>query len=103
MPRSSTSCCRRLRSSPIRAAWTIGPIAELIATDPDAPDARNLFRVHWYNGADRRHLVSVPCYITLPPALSGVPATIVVVLGDRFPMIGAHKVLAAYACWFHVS
>lgn len=73
-------------------------VAGLIATDPDEPKARNLFRVHWYNGADRRRLASVPCHITLPPALSGVPATIVVVLGDRFPMIAAHKVLAAYAC-----
>src|SRR5262249_21156584 len=27
-----------------------------------------------------------------------VPAPIVVLLGRRFPMIGAHKVLAAYAC-----
>jgi cysteine synthase len=26
----------------------------LHAVDPDAPDPRNLFRVHWYNGADRR-------------------------------------------------
>jgi cysteine synthase len=34
----------------------------------------------------------------LPPALTGVPARIVLALGDRFPMIGAHKVLAAYGC-----
>ena len=32
------------------------------------------------------------------PTLTGVDAPIVVALGDRFPMIGAHKVLAAYAC-----
>ena len=31
-------------------------------------------------------------------ALTGVKAPIVVLLGRRFPMIGAHKVLAAYAC-----
>jgi cysteine synthase len=36
--------------------------------------------------------------VVLPSALTGVVAPIVVVLGDRFPMIGAHKVLAAYAC-----
>jgi cysteine synthase len=30
--------------------------------------------------------------------LTGVAAPIVVALGDRFPMIRAHKVLAAYAC-----
>ena len=34
----------------------------------------------------------------LPEALTGVKAAIIVVLGDRFPMIRAHKVLAAYAC-----
>ena len=34
----------------------------------------------------------------LPPELTGVEAPIVVALGDRFPMIGAHKVLAAYGC-----
>ncbi|MCA9715079.1 MAG: pyridoxal-phosphate dependent enzyme, partial [Myxococcales bacterium] len=34
----------------------------------------------------------------LPPSLTGVPATIVVLLGWTFPMIQAHKVLAAYAC-----
>ena len=34
----------------------------------------------------------------LPSALTGVDAPIVVALGDRFPMIGSHKVLAAYAC-----
>ena len=34
----------------------------------------------------------------LPKSLTGVDATIVVALGDRFPMIGAHKVLAAYGC-----
>ncbi|MHB1525967.1 MAG: pyridoxal-phosphate dependent enzyme [Candidatus Dormibacteria bacterium] len=72
-------------------------LAGLAGIDPDAPDPRNLFRVHWYNGAERRSLVPVPDHLLLPPALTGVPATIVVALGDRFPMIGAHKVLAAYA------
>jgi cysteine synthase len=36
--------------------------------------------------------------MVLPPELTGVKAPIVVLLGCRFPMIGAHKVLAAYAC-----
>ena len=35
---------------------------------------------------------------SLPRSLTGVDATIVLALGDRFPMIGAHKVQAAYAC-----
>jgi len=72
--------------------------AALADLDPDAPHPLNLFRVHWYNAEDRRGLVSVPVHLELPPALTGVPATIVVVLGQLFPMIAAHKVLAAYAC-----
>jgi cysteine synthase len=34
----------------------------------------------------------------IPPSLSGVAAPILVALGNRFPMIRAHKVMAAYAC-----
>ncbi len=64
--------------------------------DPDAAHPLNLFRVHWYNDADRRGQVGVPEHVVLPPELTGVEAKIVVVLGDRFPMIAAHKVLAAY-------
>ena len=75
------------------------PIRDALAeVDPDAPDPRNLFRVHWFNGADRRSMVDVPEHVVLPPELTGVEAPIVVALGDRFPMIAAHKVLAAYAC-----
>jgi cysteine synthase len=70
----------------------------LAGVDPDAPDARNLFRVHWHNAADRRGTAGVPQHVVLPSALTGVEAPIVVALGDRFPMIAAHKVLAAYAC-----
>jgi cysteine synthase len=65
---------------------------------PDDPDARNLFRVHWYNGADRVSVVDVPDHLVLPRELTGVDAQIVVALGDRFPLIRAHKVLAAYGC-----
>jgi len=65
---------------------------------PDDPDPLNLFRVHWYNGADRVSLVDVPDHLVLPRELTGVDARIVVALGDRFPLIGAHKVLAAYGC-----
>jgi cysteine synthase len=66
--------------------------------DPDAPDPANLWRVHWFNGADRKRRVPVPEHIVLPRELTGVNARIVVLLGRYFPMIGAHKVLAAYAC-----
>ncbi len=76
-----------------------GPVqAALGAVDPDAAHPLNLFRVHWYNGADRRGAVNVPEHVVLPASLTGVEARIVVALGDRFPMIRAHKVLAAYAC-----
>jgi cysteine synthase A len=70
----------------------------LTGVDPDAPDAQNLFRVHWYNDAARSGLAEVPAHVVLPEALTGVCAPIIVALADRFPMIGAHKVLPAYAC-----
>jgi hypothetical protein len=73
-------------------------LTALESVDPDAPDPLNLFRVHWYNGPDRRRRAAVPGHIVLPPELTGVEARIIVVTGDRFPMIGAHKVLAAYGC-----
>jgi len=72
--------------------------SRLAAVDPDAADALNLFRVHWFNAADRRGCVELPGHVVLPRELTGVAAPIVVLLGERFPMIGAHKVLAAYAC-----
>ena len=71
---------------------------QLAAVDPDAADARNLFRVHWYNDAARSGLAALPAHVVLPESLTGVASPIVVVLGDRFPMIHAHKVLPAYAC-----
>jgi cysteine synthase A len=70
----------------------------LEAVEPDAPDPLNLFRVHWFNGPDRRSRVPVPQHLVLPTSLTGVAAPIIVALGDRFPMIHAHKVLAAYSC-----
>ncbi|MDQ7857995.1 MAG: pyridoxal-phosphate dependent enzyme [Armatimonadota bacterium] len=70
----------------------------LAEVDPDAPHPLNLFRVHWYNDASRRGSAPTPEHLVLPRALTGVDAPIVVALGDRFPMIRAHKVLAAYAC-----
>lgn len=74
-------------------------MAKVIADiDPDVADPGNLFRVHWYNAPDRRGLSDVPAYMVVPPELTGVDAKIVVALGNRFPMINAHKVLAAYGC-----
>jgi cysteine synthase len=70
----------------------------LKAVDPDAADARNLWRVHWFNDATRKSRIAVPGHVVLPELLTGVQSPIVVLLGQRFPIIGAHKVLAAYAC-----
>jgi cysteine synthase len=72
--------------------------AALGAVGADDPHPLNLFRVHWCNGPSRTDQVDVPGYLDLPGELTGVDARIVVALGDRFPMIGAHKVLAAYGC-----
>ena len=65
--------------------------------DPDTPHPDNLWRIHWRNAPDRRRTVPIPDHIVLPKALTGVDAPIVVMIGSRFPMIGAHKVLPAYA------
>jgi cysteine synthase len=70
----------------------------LTGVGPDEPDPLNLFRVHWHNGANRTDVVDVPEHLVLPRELTGVDARIVVALGNRFPLIRAHKVLAAYAC-----
>jgi len=72
--------------------------AALEDVDPDAAHPLNLFRVHWYNDASRRGMADLPEHVVLPSTLTGVDAPIIVLLGDRFPMIHAHKVLAAYAC-----
>jgi cysteine synthase A len=70
----------------------------LADVDPDVRHPLNLFRVHWFNDATRRGLAAVPEHVELPPELTGVRARIVLALGDGFPMIHAHKVLAAYGC-----
>src|ERR1700746_2165003 len=73
-------------------------VAALRSVDPDRPDAANLFRVNWYNDWSRSGLAAQTCYLIFPPALTGVCSPIVMALGCFFPMIGAHKVLAAYGC-----
>ena len=70
----------------------------LRAVGPDEPHPLNLFRVHWFNDASRTGIAPVPEHLVLPRSLTGVDAPIVVALGDRFPLIGAHKVLATYGC-----
>lgn len=70
----------------------------LVGVGPDDADPRNLFRIHWFNDAARTGRSAVPGHVVLSKELTGVDARIVVVLGDRFPLIRAHKVLAAYGC-----
>ena len=70
----------------------------LAAVDPNSADPLNLFRVHWFNDAARRGINEKPAHIELPRELTGVRARIALALGNRFPMIRAHKVLTAYAC-----
>jgi cysteine synthase len=84
---------------------TFAQLAEPTSVDPglaagvdkDAADPRNLFRVHWYNDLAGGR-TDTPDHVLLPTALTGVESPIIVLFGDRFPMITAHKVLAAYAC-----
>jgi cysteine synthase len=83
-------------ADPARAPQAVR--AALPAVDPDAADPANLFRIHWFNGPDRRSVEALPAHVVLPPELTGVESPIVVALADRFPMIASHKVLAAYAC-----
>jgi len=64
---------------------------------PDDPDPKNLWRIHWFNAKNRKDRDAVPGHVVLPKTMTGVDAPILVLLGRRFPMIGAHKVLAAYA------
>jgi cysteine synthase len=75
-----------------------GVASRLTDVDPDSAHPLNLFRVHWFNDGDRRGLAATPAAIELAPELTGAPARIVLALGELFPMIRAHKVLAAYGC-----
>jgi cysteine synthase len=83
-------------ADPVLIAPAIGN--SLKSVGPDERNWKNLWRLHWFNDADRRARVPVPGHVVLPEMLTGVKAPIVVLLGRRFPMIGAHKVLAAYGC-----
>ena len=104
-PASLESSVKRFAAQKI-VLPTFGELAEprLISqditkgVDKDAADPRNLFRVHWYNDLDGNR-VDVPNHVVLPSSLTGIESPIIVVFGDRFPMITAHKVLAAFSCF----
>ena len=76
----------------------VGIETRISGTDADAASADNLWRLHWFNDHSRRARAKLPGHLVLGSELTGVESPIVVLLGNRFPMIGAHKVLAAYAC-----
>ena len=71
---------------------------KVFKTDKDAMDPANLFRVHWFNKSDHTNFLDVPEHIVLPNEFTGIEAKIIVNLGRYFPLITAHKVLAAYGC-----
>ena len=71
---------------------------KVLKLDKDAMDPANLFRVHWFNKRDHSKFLDVPEHIVLPSEFTGVDAKIIVNLGGYFPLITAHKVLAAYGC-----
>lgn len=73
-------------------------LEKVLLRDPAEPCPENLFRVHWFNGGGGTGPTEVPGVILLRREITGVDAPIAVILGDRFPMIGSHKVLTAYAC-----
>ena len=70
----------------------------LNSVDKNAIDPLNLFRVHWFNNRDHTEFLNVPEHVVLPPQFTGVSAKIIVNIGRLFPLINAHKVLAAYGC-----
>ena len=72
--------------------------SKLRSVKKDSIDPLNLFRVHWFNNRDETNFSEVPEHVVLPRELTGVDAKIIVNIGRFFPLIDAHKVLAAYGC-----
>ena len=73
-------------------------ISKIKTVNKDAMDPLNLFRVHWFNNRDGISFSETPEHIVLPSNFTGVDAKIIVNIGRLFPLITAHKVLAAYGC-----
>jgi len=71
---------------------------KLKTVDRNNADPINLFRVHWHNNLDHSGFGETPEYVVLPSEFTGVDAKIIVNIGRLFPLISAHKVLAAYGC-----
>ena len=83
-------------SNPLKISQKFGD--KLLKVDPQSPDPLNLYRVHWHNSSNQREILNTPLHVVLPKDLTGVDSQIIVLFGNRFPIINAHKVLAAYAC-----
>ena len=62
----------------------------LTALETDPLDPINLFNINWRGADDQVH------HVVLPYELTGVPATIVVLFGSKYPS-GSHKVGPAYS------
>ena len=73
-------------------------INRLKTIDKNDINPLNLFRVHWFNNRDHSSFSNIPEHIVLPSEFTGVEAKIIVNIGRLFPLITAHKVLAAYGC-----
>ena len=77
---------------------TVDPVVTEALADIDMqmPDPLNLFRITWRNDPASGGFGEVNA-LEIPSELSGVPARIVGLVGERFPT-GAHKVGAAFGC-----
>ena len=73
-------------------------VKKLKLIDKNEVNPLNLFRVNWFNNRDHSSFQKSPEHIVLPSEFTGVEAKIIVNLGRLFPLITAHKVLAAYGC-----
>ncbi|MDD5557236.1 MAG: pyridoxal-phosphate dependent enzyme [bacterium] len=61
-------------------------------------DSLNLFRINWKNEpVPKGGLYDGVNYLELPPAITGVPARIICLVGKWFPT-GSHKVGASFGC-----
>ncbi len=71
-------------------------IQALADVDMQTPDPLNLFRITWRNDPSSAGFGAVNT-LEIPSEISGVPARIVGLVGERFPT-GSHKVGAAFGC-----
>ena len=98
---ASANCasrCRRSRSSPTLRRIPAEVSAALSSVDPQGARRPQPLPGPLAQPARRLDGRRCPSTSSCRAALTGVDARIVLAFGNRFPMITAHKVLAAYAC-----